>query len=121
MKPSDVVEPHLRLREAAERLGISTAQAWQLFRGRPGVVILKLSRGRHGRRVVLIPESVFLEPTWTAEHLAQAFSMRLAAIYAVFAGERGVVRTGEHGEQLLVPESVRKRVFRKMTPIKLEG
>jgi hypothetical protein len=114
MKIRDVVEPHLRsLEEAATRLGKTTSDTWRQFRGRPGVVILRLP-GR--RRIVLIPESVFTEPTWTARQLAREFRIRLSAVHRIFRDVSGVILAGEPlGSELIVPESVRRQVFRRAT------
>jgi hypothetical protein len=108
-------EPHWRLSVVAKKLGLSRRQARLMFAGRPGVVTL--TSQITFKTYILIPERVFRERVWTAAGMAELYGLPLDFINQVFEGEAGTFRGAQTDSQkkgeLLIPESVRARVFRE--------
>lgn len=107
------VEPYLRLAEAAAKLGVTPAEVWLQFRGRPGIIVIRVRARRKRRRIVLIPESVFNERVWTLAGLARDFRIPRSVVLAMFRGRPGVVAL--NGNDIRIPESVRQKVFLEYT------
>jgi hypothetical protein len=101
-------EPHWRLRVVARRLKLPIKQARIMFLGRPGVVVLRSPRT--AKRYILIPERLLNERVWTVAGLAHQYRLPVEAVVDLFEGEDGTYR---QGPELMIPESVRARVFHR--------
>lgn len=92
-------------------LGITKKQARRMFLGRPGVVTFT----SRGKRIVLVPKSVFEGEVRTAQALAASFELKHDDVVALFQGEIGVYHDGA---DLIIPAPVVARVLRRHTPVK---
>jgi hypothetical protein len=105
--PDDVLSTG---RTVAKRLGVELGKVAAVYGRTPGVI--RLPSGKR-RRVLLIPEAVIKERAWTSAEMAEFYGLPERAIVYAFSNEPGVL-IDETGT-MQIPESVRRRVFKKYT------